>query len=1109
MQRLPLVLWITFLAAISIHSYGQSKAQQEIDKLKTQRALRNVERAKRIKGYTSRKIVTPNKEGFLLVDVTPSGLPVYKAPLNAGAAITTGASRLQNQFIGLNLQGENITVGVWDDGIVKTHIELGNRILTKEGLAETSHATHVTGTILATGVNPLAKGMAPKALATTWYFEDDDEKMASLAKPDQTSLLFSNHSYGTVTGWTTLNGKKVWTGDPDISNDEDFRFGFYSETSQTLDEIAYLAPYYTIVWAAGNDRVESGDGSHPTDGNGGAGYDCIIPESTAKNLIAVGAVNKVNTYTDASSVVLSNFSSTGPTDDGRIKPDVVAAGVNVFSLSAVGVDQYTTFSGTSMAAPNATGSLVLIQELYNKLHGGNFMKAATLKALAIHTTKEAGSFAGPDYRFGWGLLDVEAAAKLLLQEDNVNTVVKEMTLNNNATYAFGIQSKANEKITVTIGWTDPAGSPVTESLDPTNAMLVNDLDIRVTDSLGTVIFPWILDPFNPANQATTGDNFRDNVEKIEFDNPAAKKYYVTVSHKGQLLNDKQDFSIIITSKSTLTNSSTYYWVGNDGDWSNGTHWSLTSGGAAANAVPGSLDHVVFDENSFDGVTRTISLSASVACAKMIWLTDKPSSLSLNGYTLKVSGDLSLASKNFQISTEGILQFESADNNNLGIHSGDISNASLLFTGGTWRISGDFNARQLNVTKDEVSLINSNCSLSELNAAANTMVDLSGSVISGLNNSSIETAALVSEGTSILISGNADFNWYGITYDGALTILAGGVLVVNGSNTIYEMNALPGSTISVANSSTQNISKLTLTGTLGNEVKIESGGTASINLAEHQKLCFDFLDIKNVNVIGNAVVSAGVNSNVINASNWLQQSCDATLFADFETNYLCSNAQTSFIDRSNGAVSSWSWNFGDAGSSENSSAIQNPFHIFNSPNNYLITLTVGNGSATNSYSKEISINSNDLPLNTIVVNGNALMSFHQASSYQWYKDGIAIDGATSRSFNYNGDVGNYSVTIANGGPCNVASSDYIITGLEENDNVIHIFPNPVQNDLLTLRRKDLVRTKLTLFNNLGQPVIFSEFEGYEVNLNLKHLPEGLYYIEAQSTILHRKKIIIKR
>src|SRR5690606_21953592 len=168
----------------------------------------------------------------------------------------------------------------------------------------------------------------------------------------------SNHSYGIVLGFTQDEGGWSWTGNSSISTQEDYRFGFYSSQSRTIDNIAFNAPYYTIVWAAGNDRSDTGDGTRPADGNGGTGYDCIGPEASAKNNITVGAVLKVSNYNGPSSVVMSNFSSWGPTDDGRIKPDLVGAGVSIYStgVSSSGQDTYSFAQGTSMSAPNATGS---------------------------------------------------------------------------------------------------------------------------------------------------------------------------------------------------------------------------------------------------------------------------------------------------------------------------------------------------------------------------------------------------------------------------------------------------------------------------------------------------------------------------------------------------------------------------------------------------------------------------------------------------------------------------------------------------------------------------------------------------------------------------------
>ena len=103
---------------------------------------------------------------------------------------------------------------------------------------------------------------------------------------------------------------------------------------------------------------------------------------------------------------------------------------------------------------------------------------------------------------------------------------------------------------VTICWTDVEGTPAYVStgdtiVDPTNLMLVNDLDLRVTEG-GNTYFPWILDPANPSNAATTADNFRDNVEQVYIASPSSGDYTITVNHKNSLTNGSQAFSLIMS-----------------------------------------------------------------------------------------------------------------------------------------------------------------------------------------------------------------------------------------------------------------------------------------------------------------------------------------------------------------------------------------------------------------------------------------------------------------------------------------------------------------------------------------------------------------------------------
>ena len=1047
-------------------------------------------------------------DDFLLVDVTKSGIPVFRHILNAGAAATTGASRLQGDLIGLDLQGENMTVGVWDDGLVKNHIELGNRIVTKEGLSETLHAIHVTGTIVATGLNPFAKGMAPKAKATTWYFDNDESKMAALARTDQSGLLFSNHSYGTPTGWTKTNGVWVWTGDSDISKDEDYRFGFYDVRAQSLDELALLAPYYTIVWAAGNDRIEVGDGTHPPDGNGGTGFDCIIPDALGKNIITVGAINKVSAYTDPSSVVMSNFSSWGPTDDGRIKPDVVAAGVNLLSLSNAGIDQYTTLTGTSMATPNVTGSLVLLQELYSKLHGGRFMRSSTLKGLAIHTTKEAGVGAGPDYSYGWGLLDVEAAAKVLMQEDDQNVFVKELTLVNGQTFSQDIYPMANQKVTVTICWTDVPGTPTMPSLDPTNLMLVNDLDVRITDGTGKVQQPWILDPFSPASKATTGDNFRDNVEKIEFDNPDAKKYTITVNHKRTLADGAQNFSLIVTYQSSLSTASTYYWVNGDGNWNDGSHWSIMSGGPSSGVVPSVNDNVVIDGNSFDGINRTINLTTDAACSRLLWITDKPAGLALNSHRLKTQNAFSVSDKNLSVTTNGTLEFNGV-NGTVNIQSGNFLKATCEFNGGNWRMFGDIHVQKMQLNRGSLNLSGLTCSVKELNAIDNTTLVLKNAAIDSLNMSSLSHGvSLTSDSALIRIVSPAQFTWNNLYYAGTINVAAGS-LQMNATDSIASLQASAGTSITLAGSTTQTISSLTLASSPAGQVTIQSSGKASIAFMSHEKMCYDNLVVTNVDISGN-IVNAGLSSTVTNANNWLRQNCSDVVFPDFVERYSCQNAITEFTNTSTGKIKSWQWNFGDSNSALNTATTKDASHTYTKPGDYVVTLIASDSVTSRSYSKHIVIVPNDQPDNLVVMNSSTLVSFREAKTYQWYRNGITIDGATSRSYAFAGASGSYYVVLSGDGQCNSLSPPLVITGLEAGDRTIEVFPNPAHDFLAFRVPAAATANHVTIYNQLGRVVYRQDHFSLDTTIDVRNFSEGIYMVEISLPDgVYARKLLIGR
>ncbi len=1062
-----------------------------------------------------------------LIDITPSGLPVYLTTLNAGAAVTTGASQLGNGgALGLNLQGEGMLVGVWDAGLVKDHIELGQRVIAKEGTVYDSHSIHVTGTLIASGINPAAKGMAPKAQASTHDFDNDEAEMAALAKRDQASLLFSSHSYGTATGWFKNSGVWEWTGDSTINSIEDYRFGFYDTRAQTIDQIAFLAPYYTIVWATGNDRGDVGNGSKPVDCNGGSGFDCIIPEGVAKNIITVGAVNKVLTYSNPFDVSMSFFSSWGPTDDGRIKPDLVGAGVNLFSLSANGTDTYTALSGTSMATPNVAGSLILVQELYSKLHGGNFMKSATLKALTIHTAKEAGNYPGPDYSFGWGLLDVAAASKILMNQDGQNVWVQELSLENGSTFSMNLSPQANQKITATIAWTDPPANPSVPALDPTTLNLVNDLDIRIIDDQGREQLPWALDPSNPSHQAVLADNFRDNVEKLEFSNPEARNYTLVVRHKSNLANGRQDFSLILSYRS-IQAPRTFYWVGDSGNWTEGTHWSFTSGGPPALQIPGPGDQTIADENSFDGFgSDIISLTQDAPCASLLWVNSKPSGISLNNNTLTIATQCIVASPAFSIQTKGNIRLlAGVTPGNFFAKEGNLTNAALIFDGGAWTVKGNINADELQFNSGTLNIAASKLSLHRLvtSTAAAKSLHLDHADIKLSESSSLDgnTLTVIADHSSLIIDSAAvTLEWQSVNFPGEITIGSGATLIVqgnnhigktsaqgiirlNGSNQIDTLSLTPGSEMDLGPSTVQALSSQTqLSGDTVQTVAISSTTSASLSFSGHAKLCFDYLKINNIGIIGNAVLNAGTHSILSNATNWQQKTCGAVLFADFEQGDSCVGALTEFTNRSSGNISTYTWNFG------NSAVVHdiNPVKKFETAGNYPVTLTVSDGVSGNSVTKNVEIVQNTLASNQIIFNGSSLTSFIMAQRYQWFRGGIAQPGATDRTYLLDGNDGVYYL-VAYDAQCNIASDTLTIAGLINEEKEIPVFPNPA-SEWIVIKLPAGDCGKVSLTDLMGKNYLEQIIDQHETLLSTQSVPNGVYILQISITgTKTRRKIVI--
>lgn len=494
---------------------------------------------------------TSNNRQHIIYDII-NNKPIYISTDNTKCGIATKTSSLYpGGSLGLSLEGENMTIGVWEVGgyPLINHVEfLDNdgvsRITTPDTSApepsDSFHATHVNGTIGAKGDNTSAKGMAPKS--TILAFNNSGDTFETVNAHVTDNMLISNHSYGVY----------IYNDDGEQQVD-DWVMGSYTQSSQDWDDIHFDAPYYLRVASAGNSGTDSYS-------NGlGPGLDKLTYDKNSKNslIIASAGVNfNPLSLGQITSMNISNFSSQGPSDDGRIKPDITGRGEAVYSTSNTSTNNYNSSQGTSMSSPNVAGSLLLLQEHYNNTFN-EFMLSATLKGLVCHTATDDAdnqyvtsiTYPGPDPFWGWGLLNSEFAAQTITSAQSTGAIIEENTLNNGDEYSIIVNVTDSEKLMATISWTDRSGPSQAGILNSTQPVLVNDLDLRITDNSNQEYLPWKLDLTN-LPYAIKGDNIVDNIERVEVDVPSAGQYTITVSHKGllagQLGGGSQDYSLIVT-----------------------------------------------------------------------------------------------------------------------------------------------------------------------------------------------------------------------------------------------------------------------------------------------------------------------------------------------------------------------------------------------------------------------------------------------------------------------------------------------------------------------------------------------------------------------------------
>jgi len=423
-----------------------------------------------------------------------------------------------------NLDGDGIVLAMWDGGQVDvSHPDFDTRVIQMDGAIVTNHATHVAGTIIGSGLlsSGLYAGMSPggELLTHLWW--------------TSASELFQEYSTA-VSSYDIDIGTNSWgygVGDPATEGNCETTMGNYFAVSATIDNIVRGAAGkpVDIVWSAGNQRGSATKYC----GSIGWTYNTINPLACSKNVIAVGALN-------ANDDSMTDFSSWGPVDDGRIKPDVVAPGCQTdddFGVTSTFPDNtYGVFCGTSMSAPTVAGLLALLRQHWANMGGTEPLLPSTVKGILINTALDLGPV-GPDYQFGHGKVDgVKAVEKISAGE---NSFIESQLYAGDAHLFFLNVPDSCEKLKVTLVWDDPGGTVLS------TAHLINDLDLVLIAPDETTYFPWVLDAENPAVPAVTGIDRINNIETAEILNPDTGTWKVRVMGFN-VPEGPQKYSLIIT-----------------------------------------------------------------------------------------------------------------------------------------------------------------------------------------------------------------------------------------------------------------------------------------------------------------------------------------------------------------------------------------------------------------------------------------------------------------------------------------------------------------------------------------------------------------------------------
>ncbi|MEC7272167.1 MAG: S8 family serine peptidase [Candidatus Thermoplasmatota archaeon] len=415
------------------------------------------------------------------------------------------------------------------------------------------HGTHVAGSVLGDGTDSSGniKGMAPEARL---YFQSVGLWCANNPVGEQNTLLGIPTNKTDLFRFAAENGSRVHTNSwGNTCSPSAPCYSEYTMGSLQADIAAREYTNMTILFSAGNSGADANL-------NGEVDFDSLGNPATAKNVFTVGASENnrptfnyiwgssygppINNDLRADNISgMAPFSSRGPVDDGRLKPDISAPGTFILSTksrstSSVGWlaynSSYTYMGGTSMSTPLTAGATALLLEHLIDNRGHQDPSSALVKAIfatSAHdmmgqyndVTNGAGETA-PNNHEGWGLVDLRNALNAtFIENESVST-------SETRGWSFNIPNSAPD-LNIVLSWTDP------ESTTVASTNLVNDLDLAVKDPSGT----W-----------TELSNNLDNLRGLKFANPAQGTWEVHVNGTN-VPRGPQFFALALNQETTLVN----------------------------------------------------------------------------------------------------------------------------------------------------------------------------------------------------------------------------------------------------------------------------------------------------------------------------------------------------------------------------------------------------------------------------------------------------------------------------------------------------------------------------------------------------------------------------